>query len=78
MGKFNKKKGKKIDLLEMPDYERIKFIRELNENLRQKAVEAKLWQMLVQTEKLTVNGQEIHCEAVQLRGISLSDLIRSK
>jgi hypothetical protein len=73
----NKKKGKKLNLLEIPEIERIKFIRQIKENLRQKAVEAKLWQSLIETENLTVNGEKIHYEEVQLKGISLNDLMRS-
>jgi hypothetical protein len=78
MGTFKKKKGKKLDLLEMPDCERFKFIREIQENLKQKAIEAKLWQSLMETENLTVNGEKIHFKEAQLKGISLDDLIRSK
>ena len=36
MGTKNKKKLKKLDLLEMPNPERIKLIREVREKLRQK------------------------------------------
>jgi hypothetical protein len=78
MGTFKKKKGKKLDLLEIPDSERFKFIREIKENLKQKAIEAKLWQSLIETENLTVNGEKIHFQEVQLKGISLDDLMRNK
>ena len=55
MGTKNKKKLKKLDLLEMPNPERIKLIRELREKL-QKMAEAKLWQSLLEAENLTING----------------------
>ena len=56
MGIKNKKKLKKLDLLEMPNPERIKLIREVREKLRQKMAEAKLWQSLLEAENLTING----------------------
>jgi hypothetical protein len=56
MGIKNKRKLKKLDLLEAPNPERIKLIREVREKLRQKMAEAKLWQSLLETENLTING----------------------
>ena len=56
MGTKNKKKLKKLDLLEMPNPERIKLIKEVREKLRQKMAEAKLWQSLFEAENLTING----------------------
>ena len=56
MGIKNKKKLKKLDLLEMPNPERIKLIAEVREKLRQKIAEAKLWQSLLEAENLTING----------------------
>jgi len=56
MGIKNKKKLKKLDLLEMPNPERIKLIAEVREKLRQKMAEAKLWQSLLEAENLTING----------------------
>jgi len=55
MGTKNKKKLKKLDLLEMPNPERIKLIKEVREKL-QKMAEAKLWQSLLEAENLTING----------------------
>jgi len=73
---LNKKKSKKLDLLEMPDSERVKLIKEIRENLRQKATEARLWQTLVHADNLTINGEKIHHEEAQLKGIYLNDLMR--
>jgi len=76
MALFSKKKNKKIDLLEMPDRERIKLLREVKENLRQKAVESKLWKAFMETENLSINGEDIHCEDIGLQGLSLGDLMK--
>jgi len=56
MGTKNKKKLKKLDLLEMPNPERTRLIKEVREKLRQKMAEAKLWQSLLEAENLTING----------------------
>jgi len=77
MGIRSKKKPKKINLLEMPDSEKIKIIREVKENLRQKAAEAKLWKSFVETEKLTINGETINCEGIELKGLSLNELMKN-
>jgi hypothetical protein len=76
MGVLNQKKGKKLDLLTMVDSERIKLIKEVKENLRQKVVEEKLWQSLVESENLTINGETIHFGDTQLKGLSISDLLK--
>jgi len=61
----NKKKLKKLDLLEMPNPERIKLIKEVREKLRQKMAEAKLWQSLFEAENLTINGNIVCREKEQ-------------
>ncbi len=76
MGIRSKKKPKKINLLEMPDSEKIKVIRKVKENLRQKIVEAKLWQSFIEAENLTINGETIQCEYIDLKGLSLNELIK--
>lgn len=73
---FSKKKNKKIDLLEMSDGERIKLIRKAKENLRQKAVESKLWKTFMETENLSINGEDLHCGDIGLQGLSLGDLMK--
>ena len=74
MGTKNKKKTKKVDLLEMPNPERIKLIREVRENLRQKMMEAKLWQSLLEAENLTINGK-IVCKEEQISRFCLDNKI---
>jgi len=73
---FSKKKNKKIDLLEMSDGERIKLIRKAKENLRQKAVESKLWKTFMETENLNINGEDLHCGDIGLQGLALGDLMK--
>ena len=77
MGVLNKKKCKKPDLLAMTDSEKIKLINEIKASLRQKVVEAKLWQSLVESENLTINGKAIHFGDIHLKGLSFSDLLKS-
>jgi hypothetical protein len=77
MGIRNKKKPKKLDLLEMPNTERMQLIRELGEALRQKIGEAKLWQSLVEAEDLTINGDVVCNSGQQLNGLRLERAIRN-
>jgi hypothetical protein len=74
---FGKKKNRKIDLLEMPTTERIKLIRKVKENLRQKAIEAKLWQSFMQADNLNINGKQIQMEDLPLKGLSIDDILKS-
>jgi hypothetical protein len=53
------KKNSKCDLLEMSCSERIQLIRRIREQLRQKAIEARLWQSLQEAENVTINGKAI-------------------
>jgi len=71
MGARNKKKLKKLNLLEMSNHERIQLIKEIREKLRQKIIEAKLWQSLLETEDLTINGNVVYRENQQLSGFYL-------
>jgi hypothetical protein len=73
----NKKNLKKVNLLELSDAEKIKIIRAVKENLRQKAVEAKLWQSFVETDNITINGEKIHCNQMSLKGIYLGERFKS-
>ena len=73
MGVRNRKTVKR-DLLGMPSKERTQLIREVREKLREKVVEAKLWQSFLEAENLTINGQAICSEDIGLKGFSLSDL----
>ncbi len=72
------KKKQKLDLLEMSDNDRVRLIREVKEKLRQKAVEEKLWKTFLESENLTINGETVSCEAANLKGFSINELLRSK
>lgn len=77
MGTRNKNKPKKIDLLDMSDEEKLRMIREIKQNLRLRAAEAKLWQSLLEVDSLTVNGQQVICEEDRLIGLSPSQLVKN-
>jgi hypothetical protein len=64
--KKRQKKQKKIDLLQMPDVEKYKLMKEVKENLRRMAVEAKLWQSFSETDSLMINGEKVHCNESEL------------
>jgi len=71
MGARNKKKLKRLNLLEMSNHERIQLVKEVREKLRQKTVEAKLWQSLLDAENVTINGNIVYKENQQLNGFYL-------
>lgn len=71
MGARNKKKLKRLNLLEMSNHERIQLIKEVREKLRQKTVEAKLWQSLLDAENVTINGNIVYKQNQQLNGFYL-------
>jgi hypothetical protein len=73
MAAKNKKAQKKINLLDMSDSEKIKVIRELKQNLRQKIVEAKLWQSFVNAESVIINGETIQWKNIDLKGLTLNE-----
>ena len=73
MGTKNKKNSKRIDLLQMPTSERIQLIREIQEKLRQKKIEEKLWQSLLETENLTINGKVLLQDQEHLMGLCFKD-----
>lgn len=73
MGKKSKRTQKKIDLLEVSDVEKIKVIREIKQKLRQTMVEAKLWQSLMNTESITINGEIIDWKNMDLKGFTLNE-----
>ena len=56
----HKKKSKQLDLLKMPNPERIQLIKKIKENLQQKIIETKLWQSLLEVESLTINGNIVY------------------
>ena len=75
MGTKNKKKPKRLDLLEMSNPERMRLMKEVGETLRKKIKEAKLWQSLLETENITVNGNIIFKENQQLSGFTFKKRI---
>lgn len=68
-----KKSHKKINLLDMPDSEKIKTIGELKQDLRRKIIEAKLWQSFINAENITINGETIQWETIDLKGLTLNE-----
>jgi hypothetical protein len=61
----------------MSDCEKIKVIRAIRENLRQKAVEAKLWESFLKTDEMTINGKQVHSLDEPLTSTTLkNDLLR--
>ena len=77
MGLRNKKKSKKLDLLEMSNPERMRLMKEVGETLRQKIMEAKLWQSLIEAEDLTINGDVVCKSTQQLNGLKLEGATRN-
>jgi ATP-dependent DNA ligase len=69
----NKKNPKKIDLLKMSDIERMKLIRGVKEKLREKMMEQKLWQSLVEAEDVTINGKTISMDQASLANLYLKN-----
>lgn len=49
----------KIPLLELPQAARTKLLRKIRQKLRQKILEAKMWQELLQADDLAINGKVI-------------------
>lgn len=71
MGVRNKKKLKRLNLLEMPNTERVQLIKGIKEKLQQRIVEVKLWQSLLDADNLTINGNVVYKENQQLSGFYL-------
>jgi hypothetical protein len=61
---FGSKKNKqpKLNLMALSDIEKYCLIKRVKDDLRQKAMEAKLWNSFLETENLTLNGKQICCE----------------
>lgn len=64
-----KKKSKRKDLLKVPDAEKIRLLNEIKESLRQRLIEAKLWQSLLEVESLTINGNIVYKGDQPLSGL---------
>jgi hypothetical protein len=69
-----KSKPKKVDLLELSDSKKLRLLKEAKENLRQKLMEAKVWQSLAENERVTINGQTIDFENGDLNGLTYEEL----
>ncbi|MCJ7560793.1 hypothetical protein MUO79_09315 [Candidatus Bathyarchaeota archaeon] len=63
-------KPRKVDLLELSDSEKTHLLKKAKENLRQKLVEARFWQSLAETERITINGQKVGFEDGNFKGLS--------
>jgi 16S rRNA G527 N7-methylase RsmG len=67
-------KPKKVDLLELSDSKKTRFLKKAKEKLRQKLVEAKFCQSLAETERVTINGYKIDFENGDLKGLTCDEL----
>lgn len=72
----SEKKSKKLDLLELSDVERRKLIKAIRESLQQKVVEAKLKESFAEAGSLTMDGKMDRCNALPLKGVSISDRLK--
>lgn len=70
MATSNKKKNKKIDLLQINATERTQLIKKAKEIFQMKLAEEKLWQSLLNVDNLTINGNTVYSENEQLKGFS--------
>jgi len=59
MSTRSKKNKRKINLLEIPEPERVNILEKLKQTLQKNAAERKLWNYLLQCERLTINGQMV-------------------
>jgi tRNA A37 threonylcarbamoyladenosine dehydratase len=66
--KKKKSNPKKVDFLDLSDSEKAHLLKETKDKLRLKLVEARFWQSLAETEKITINGQTIQFEDINLKG----------
>lgn len=72
---LNRKAAKKMNLLELSDPERVKLMKAAREHLKQTAIEAKLWQSLVEVENLAVNGNMIRGDKQQLNRFCMENIV---
>ena len=66
-----KRKSRRKDLLKVPDAEKTRLLKQVKESLRQKLIEAKLWQSLLEVESLTINGNTVYKGDEPLSGFSI-------
>jgi len=75
MSKKNKNpKPKKVDILKLSKSEKVHLLKKAKDNLRQKLVEARFWQSLAETERVTINGYKIDFENGGLKGLAYGEL----
>jgi len=73
--KSKPKKVEKVDVLKLSKSKKAHLLKEAKDNLRQKLVEAKFWQSLAETERVTINGYKIDFENGDLKGLTYDELI---
>ena len=52
----------KVDVLKLSKSEKAHLLKKAKDNLRQKLVEAKFWQLFAEIERVTINGYKIDFE----------------
>jgi hypothetical protein len=67
-------KPKKVDILKLSKSEKAHLLKEAKEKLRQKLVEARFWQSLAGTERVTINGYKIDFGNGGLKGLTYGEL----
>jgi|GEM_PF-1751576 len=64
----------KVDVLKLSKSEKAHLLKEAKDNLRQKLVEAKFWQLFAEIERVTINGYRIDFENGGLKGLTCGEL----
>lgn len=72
---MNRKQAKKRNLLELSEPDKVKLMRAAREQLKQTAIEAKLWNSLLEMETLAVNGNLVYNDKQMLNGLCLENMI---
>jgi hypothetical protein len=72
---MNRKQAKKRNLLELSEPDKVKLMRAAREQLKQNAIEAKLWNSLIEMESLAVNGNLVYNDKQVLNGLCLENMI---
>jgi len=73
--KKKKSNPKKVDFLDLSDSEKAHLLKEAKDKLRLKLVEARFWQSLAETEKITINGQTIQFEDSNLKELTCEEFM---
>jgi hypothetical protein len=50
---------KKVDFLELSSSKKARLLKKFEKKLRQRRMEAKFWQSLAKTKRITINGQTL-------------------